>query len=366
MTWRSISNRDSTRTPRVTPRARPARLGFAPLAWMLATTMATALAGVLPACARHEAGLPPGPWSATGSLGIARTAHTATLLASGKVLVAGGYANATALRRVEMYDPAAGTWSTMADLGMGHFRHAATLLSSGMVLVVGGWGPPHYVYPIAPPELYDPDTDTWRQPGSVGARVGHTVTLLPSGKALLVGGEGHWTPLDPEIYDPTTETWSPTGALGAQRLDHTATLLPSGKVLVAGGVPVVLDPVAGGIAGTGALASAEVYDPAAGTWSATGQLATARLGHTATLLPSGMVLVTGGMDSHRNALASAEVYDPATGTWSAAGQLATPRFGHTATLLPSGKVLVACGDDGSDLLASAELYDETAGGSPRP
>ena len=95
------------------------------------------------------------------------------------------------------------------------------------------------------------------------------------------------------------------------------------------------------------------------TWSAAGSLTTARFYHTATLLPSGQVLVAGGHNSNGGFgfyLASAELYDPATNTWSAAGSLATARLYHTATRLPSGQVLVAGGFDGSGALASAELY----------
>src|SRR4029453_18119779 len=80
-----------------------------------------------------------------------------------------------------------------------------------------------------------------------------------------------------------------------------------------------------------------------GTWTETGSLNTARFGHTATLLPDGMVLVAGGADSNANALASAELYDPATGTWTATGSLANARNGHTATLLADGKALVSWG-----------------------
>src|SRR5262249_42574182 len=63
----------------------------------------------------------------------------------------------------------------------------------------------------------------------------------------------------------------------------------------------------------------------------TGSLATARNNHTATLLPSGKVLVAGGFEN--GSLASAEVYDPATGVWAATGSLVTARYFHTATLL---------------------------------
>ena len=98
----------------------------------------------------------------------------------------------------------------------------------------------------------------------------------------------------------------------------------------------------------------ELYDPTSGTWSATGSLADARVGHTATLLLNGKVLVAGGYNAASLVLASAELYDPATGTWSETGSLATARSSHTATLLPNGIVLVA-GGFGTNYLASAEL-----------
>ena len=55
-------------------------------------------------------------------------------------------------------------------------------------------------------------------------------------------------------------------------------------------------------------------------------------------------------------LATAEIYDPATGTWTATGSMATPRYFHTATRLADGRVLVAGGFNGSNVLASAELF----------
>ena len=148
---------------------------------------------------------------------------------------------------------------------------------------------------------------------------------------------------------PTPAPFETTGALVTPRSFHTATLLSSGKVLVTGGTTGNGNP----------LSSAELYDPASGTWVATGNLANARSSHTATLLPNGKVLVTGGQNGG-NPLTSAELYDPASGTWSSTNSLAVSRYSHAATLLPNDKVLVTGGQTGSSL-TSAELYDPASG-----
>jgi len=137
-------------------------------------------------------------------------------------------------------------------------------------------------------------------------------------------------------------SWEPTGQLREARTEHTATLLPSGKVLVTGG-------------GT---ASAELYDPDTGRWQRVGELGSNRRKHTATLLASGKVLVTCG--EANSSQSCAELYDPETGTWETTGAPVSRRQDHTATPLPSGQVLIA-GGERADALSSAELYDPAAG-----
>jgi len=156
----------------------------------------------------------------------------------------------------------------------------------------------------------------------------------------------------------------PVANLIQARQEQTATLLPSGQVLLAGGY--------GGSAGSGnynTLASAEIYDPASKSVSGTGWLLTPRSSHTATLLPNGKVLMAGGVTPIGSGFygdtATAELYDPTARTFTSTGNLNTARDGHAAVLLPNGTVFVVGGylyDDG-DLrgAASAEIYDPSTG-----
>ena len=266
----------------------------------------------------------------------------------------------------ESYAPAAGSvtvpeWTPTGSLAAGRWGHTATLLPSGLVLVAGGVGhatPTSGIGVLASAEVYDPSTGTWTPTGSmITTRVGHTATLLPSGKVLVAGGEAAGVTgvgsTSAELYDPAAGSWTATGPLNMGREQHTATLLPSGRVLVTGGYVsfVTYTP------------TAEIYDPASGTWTYTGNMTEARGVHGAVLLPTGLVLVAGGFSftSQVDALASAELYDPATGAWSATGAMSVPRQLHTLTPLLSGKVLAAGGYGDGTTQGTAELYDPSSG-----
>jgi hypothetical protein len=81
----------------------------------------------------------------------------------------------------------------------------------------------------------------------------------------------------------------------------------------------------------------------------------AREGHTASVLPNGNVLVSGG-SSGGVFVNSAELYDPSTGVWTITANMSSIRYGHTAYVLTNGTVLVTGEQTLSGYLKSAKSY----------
>ena len=290
-----------------------------------------------------------GAWTGTGSLITGRFGHTATLLADGKVLVAGGtesgrgrqtsegedVRSCECLASAEVYDPASGTWTATGSMITDRGDHTATLLPDGSVLVAGG---KNIDSGLALAELYDPATGSWTATAAMGmAHVDAVALLLLDGRVMVVGGSNGIGGIA-ELYQPRSEAWSSTDC--CDDYSHSSvTLLRDGKVLVAGGDVT--------------FPSAGLYDPASGTLAAIANMIEAHSGHTATLLPDGRVLVAGGDQGGD----SVETYDPATGSWTTTANLTHARFGAWATVLLDGRVLVLGGSNNTGVLTSAELYD---------
>lgn len=330
---------------------------------MVRRTATTAVLTV--AVALAAAGGAQAAFSGVTALGTGRYNHTATLLKDGRLLVAGGTNNGP-LDSARLYDPAQNAWADAAPMKTGREGDTAVLLHSGKVLVAGGQtsapgdGSPVYTRTA---EVYDPDTNTWTQAGSMSTgRFQPTMTVLADGRVLVTGGTGSIDTgsgvssavslKSAEVYDPATDSFSDVASMSVPRAMHSASLLPDGKVLVAGGYD----------SASGELSSAEVYDPAANDWTATGALGTARDSATATVLPNDEVLVAGGDGGSGAALASAELYQPDSGTWHSAASMAGARQSAAAALLKDGTVLVTGGEDArlGNALATAERYDPAA------
>jgi WD40 repeat protein len=298
-----------------------------------------------------------GSVSEAAHMQIARASHSSTLLPDGRVLIAGGFGGSgtesNPYRSTEIYDPRSGSFQPGGDMTIGRTGHTATLLKSGKLLIAGGWTGRYNVRRSA--ELYDPATGVFTPTGDmVIERAGNTAALLPDGRVLIVGGEDRSEDAlaSAELYDPATGKFIRTGDMTEPRGEATATALRNGKVLIVGGG-------SGHYPSQNVYRSAELYDPATGKFTSTGQMSVGRHKHAAVLLASGKVLVVGGSDNRdwHGEYSSAEIYDPATGAFSATGSMSTSRFKlpYAAALLSNGTVLVAGGG------SFAEIYDETKG-----
>ncbi len=276
-------------------------------------------------------------------------------------------------------------------------EHTATLVKladgTSAVLVVGGWykkeqKPLPTIELIKDSYIYKWGQTMWAPAPNCQlqtGRVGNTTTRLEDGTVLVAGGyqisDGKNTSIkDCELLDPAKEQGNPGNSapilLNEARDHHTATLLsvknqPNyGKVLVVGGryYNNTTSPES-------VVKTSELYDPANKSWEPPVTLTTARAGHTATLLPDGRVLVTGGhmLDSsgwppapYWTAISDCEIWNPSSKTWSTVNHLNHARAFHTATLLSDdpqdqnyGKVLVAGGCpnvfDAASLMYSLQL-----------
>lgn len=159
----------------------------------------------------------------------------------------------------------------------------------------------------------------------------------------------------------STGSFSAAPALNAPRAQHTATTLPDGRVLVTGGTD-----------GNSIYFGSEVFDPVANAWTPVQSTMnvngfnSARQLHTATLMSNGRVLIAGGLGADApnqfSALSSCFVFDPASDTFTQTGSMPQGRGWHHAVALPNGHVLVAAGlNDQMATIKSSATYDPASG-----
>ncbi len=285
-----------------------------------------------------------GAWVKQDSLSANKGSHTATLLQNGTVLFTGGGTGNGPLNSwasqssVDLFQPATETNSIMAPIQTARHAHTATLLNTGEVLIAGGYST---VSPFLSTiensvELFDPNTPSWQAlPRMKSGRAEHSATLLSNGDVLVAGGEivtpQPWeTKLkEAELFHADTQQWTPVAPMHHARSAHAATPLLNGKILVTGG-----------FGETAVLMASEIFDPATQQWTEINPMLNPRGAHQATRLPDGRVLVTGGYDGLADSN-KAEIFNPGTGQWQQVGTMNVSRSRHLSTLLPDGRVMVA-------------------------
>jgi N-acetylneuraminic acid mutarotase len=258
-----------------------------------------------------------GTWVAAGRLNLPRTQSELTLLADGRALATGGGIEGgptwSSTASAEIFDPKTSQWSLVPPMSVARARHTATLLPSGEVLVAGGATTYHLDsgQVTASAELFNPRTNSWRAaaPMSEPRYIDGSV-LLHDGRVLVAGGWYAMSNSDPshetaEIYDPAADRWSATGSMKNARAEYGIAILADGRVLVAGGTDK----------GYNLLVSTELFDPATGSWTTTGDLHVATMWSAIQTLADGRVLISGGgLDASATTVtAVCEVYTPASG-----------------------------------------------------
>lgn len=310
-------------------------------------------------------------WLATSAMQTARREHTATLLSDGRLLVAGGFGGGPSLSSAEVYSAATGQWTSVSSMSRPRSAHQAARLTNGGVLVADSSGA----------EYYSPSTGQWTSTGNiplpnfdpdgdeeyyqvVGGPVLDSLVAVSESRAVAIfRGEVAELPECPGscsssyidtavmLYTSSTNSWTQAADMPVQRAEATATLLSNGRVLVTGGYQT------GHIGIHYESSAAEVYDPGLNTWYSRAPMETGRVGHTATLLTDGQVLVAGGRndcDCEPVTYRSAELYNPNAGgppQWDEAASMTDVRTGHLAVRLNDGRVLVTGGS-----APTAELF----------
>jgi hypothetical protein len=265
-------------------------------------------------------------------------------LADGRLLVVGGGASTSSdVQNSSTYDAASNVWKPGPNMNDGRWYPTAATLANGDLLVVSGNNPGGV---NSLPQVFQATSGAWRDltnaqlmldlyPRMHLAPNGNVFISAPSQttRYLNTSGTGAWT-------------FVATRNLG-QRNQGSSVMYGDGKVLVMGGA----DPP---------TKTAEVIDLNAPSpsWRSVASMAFARRHLSATLLPDGKVLVTGGtsgsgFNNTSTPVYAAEMWDPGTESWTTMASAQAPRLYHSAALLlPDGRVLTTGGDG----ITQVELY----------
>ena len=256
-----------------------------------------------------------------------RTRHTATRLADGRVLVAGGYdASGNAQRSAELYDPKTGRFAPTGAMATARAAHAAAALANGVLVVAGGRTLANGGL-VRTIEVWEPATQAFRAVDELTVERSEltAVTVDAGDRVVIAGGRGAGGPTAAvEIFDGQTLRLRSTRTLLVARADHAAIALDGGKVLIVGGSSIAT--------------TAEVFDASSGIErsAATGPMQAARARASVARSGSGHILVAGDG-------ALVERFEPAGSTFSLAGTLPAPREEAPLGPLAGDAVLVIGG-----------------------
>jgi len=144
-------------------------------------------------------------WAGATAMKTGRTGHdiNVVVLKNGKVLVTGGVSgsvtvsntslsNVASIANAELYDPSQNTWTALANMAAGRTAHTATLMSNGNVIIAGGTsGPVLTTKSTNSVQEFNATSNTWKALNALKvARAGHGAALTADGLLVLFGGVG--------------------------------------------------------------------------------------------------------------------------------------------------------------------------------
>jgi hypothetical protein len=207
-------------------------------------------------------------------------------------------------------------------------RPRAVVLASGRVMVAGGDGPYDDSNPAVSVEIYDPATDAWtahEPPGDFlfpgrslflhGGKTPTMITLtrLADDRVMLTGSNAAGDCGRAMLYDEASDTWTETAKLPVPVAVTGSLLLPDGRMIVAGGMTCVDDDRKDGVKSS----NVEAFDSKTGTWTLLASTHHPRWFADLTWMGCQGVVAT---DSYQYGLSDYEleheIYDIATDQWT--------------------------------------------------
>lgn len=305
-----------------------------------------------------------------------------SFLPDGRLFVSGGHAHADfdgiGEEQTNIFDYRTNSWTRGTDMAQGRWYPYHVTLGTGEPLIMSGsyWFnkpslPPNIRVNLTP-QIYTPAFETNFPFRNLGPPPENRLTVYPflhllsDGDVFQAQSGFRGTLIIDQVsrsLDPVADEWN---ALTSTLLPHamgSSVFLGDDKLLMVGGFGV--DDVAGITSRNVPTRGAEVGtytpgNPGTATWTEVASMKFPRTYHTATVLPNGNVLVTGGVscpgpiniesygfDGIRcssGQVMNAELWDPQTNTWTTmAAQKEIRAYHSVAALLPDGRVLVGGG-----------------------
>jgi hypothetical protein len=247
--------------------------------------------------------------ASAGSLPVASGGHASLVLPNGIavnggfVMNTGGMSAGVASGTVSYFNPAGDSVTSGVSLNTARYFHTATVLSTNKVLVAGG---ATGASPTTACELYDPALNSSANTGSLNvARCDHGAVLLRTGNVLVFGGKTavNTSSVDTISYTPisscelfTGASWTVTGKMTFARYGFGYTVLPNGNVFVVGGYST--DETQGaGVVSVGTN-TCELYDVNTGRWSVVGRTSQTYAWPTVSQVGN-LIYIFGSVGAHR-------------------------------------------------------------------